>query len=318
MPPPSNLRQCGRFSEAEAHYCRALEQMPDSAEIRNNRAGTLERLHRYEQAEIDYRRALELKPDFAEARFNLGMLLLSAGRYTEGWEYYEARSEAFGEHGQLPFPQWNGEDLNGKTLLLHHRGRPDQALALIAWPTLDNLTDPQKVRDIRVLEQIIQLRLFAQLRVVDGAAYEAQTGLDSSETFPGYGDVYAFAEVPPGKTDLFFDVVSKITADLRAYEVSADELERGRRPRVELFTQNQQNNSYWLGSLSNAQSEPAKLDLIRSTIPDLKKVTAAGIHRAAMDYFTDEKAFKLVILPVPPATTPATPIASSAPASARP
>jgi tetratricopeptide (TPR) repeat protein len=112
------LRQCGRFSEAEVHYCRALEQMPDSAEIRNNRAGTLERLHRYEQAEIEYRRALELKPDFAVARFNLGMLLLSAGRYAEGWEYYEARSEVFGEHGQLPFPQWNGEDLNGKTLLL--------------------------------------------------------------------------------------------------------------------------------------------------------------------------------------------------------
>ncbi|CAN7687965.1 tetratricopeptide repeat protein [Caballeronia sp. LjRoot34] len=112
------LRQCGRFSEAEAHYDRALEQMPDSAEIRNNRAGTLERLHHYEQAEIEYRRALELKPDFAEARFNLGMLLLSAGRYTEGWQYYEARSEVFGEHGQLPFPQWNGEDLKGKTLLL--------------------------------------------------------------------------------------------------------------------------------------------------------------------------------------------------------
>jgi len=112
------LRQCGRFNEAEAHYCRALELMADSAEIRNNRAGTLERLQRYAEAEIDYRRALELKPRFAEARFNLGMLLLSAGRYTEGWEYYEARSEAFGEHGQLPFPQWNGEDLNGKTLLL--------------------------------------------------------------------------------------------------------------------------------------------------------------------------------------------------------
>ena len=112
------LRQGGRFSEAEAHYCRALERMPDSAEIRNNRAGTLERLHRYEQAEIDYRRALELKPEFAEARFNLGMLLLSDGRYSEGWGYYEARSEVFGEHGQLPLPQWDGQDLNGKTLLL--------------------------------------------------------------------------------------------------------------------------------------------------------------------------------------------------------
>lgn len=200
---------------------------------------------------------------------------------------------------------------SAKPYLLHHRGRPDQALALIAWPTMDNLADPQRVRDIRVLEQIIQLRLFAQLRVVDGAAYEAQTGLDSSEIFPGFGDVYAFAEVPPAKTDLFFDVVAKITADLRAHEVSPDELERARRPRVELFTQNQQNNGYWLGSLSNAQSEPAKLDLIRSTIPDLKRVTAASVHRAAMDFFTDDHALKLVVLPVPPA--PAAPIAAPAP-----
>jgi zinc protease len=198
-----------------------------------------------------------------------------------------------------------------KPLVTHHRGRPDQALALIAWPTTDNLADPQKVRDIRVLEQIIQLRLFAQLRVVDGAAYEAQTGLESSEIFPGFGDVYAFAEVPPDKTDLFFDVVGKITADLRAHEVTADELERGRRPRVELFTQSQQNNGYWLGALSDAQSEPAKLDLIRSTIPDLKAVTAAGVHRAAMEYFTDERAFRLVVLPVP--QTAAAPVAPATP-----
>ena len=205
---------------------------------------------------------------------------------------------------------------NGKILLMYHRGRPDQALAMIAWPTLDNLADPQKVRDIRVLEQIIQLRLFAELRVVDGAAYEAQTGLDSSETFPGFGDVYAFAEVPPDKTNLFFEVVAKITADLRAKEVSADELERARRPRVELFTQNQQNNGYWLGSLSNAQSETAKLDLIRSTIPDLKRVTAASVRRAAMDYFTDDKALRLVVMPLP--HSPATPIAPVAPVSTPP
>jgi zinc protease len=189
-----------------------------------------------------------------------------------------------------------------KPLLLHHRGRADQALALIAWPTIDDLVAPQKARDMRVMEQILQLRLFDELRVVDGAAYEAQTGLEASETFPGYGDVYAFAEVPPGKTDLFFQVVAKIAADLKAHEVSPDELERGRRPRVALFTQNQQNNGYWLGSLSNAQSEPHKLDLIRSTIPDLKYVTPAGVHAAAQAWLLDERAFKLVVMPLAQAT----------------
>jgi zinc protease len=189
-----------------------------------------------------------------------------------------------------------------KPLLIHHRGRADQALALIAWPTIDDLVEPQKARNMRVMEQILQLRLFDQLRVVDGAAYEAQTGLEASEIFPGYGDVYAFAEVPPDKTDLFFQVVAKIADDLKAGEVSPDELERGRRPRVELFTQNQQNNGYWLGSLSNAQSETHKLDLIRTTIPDLRHVTAAGVHQAALDWLSDDRAFKMVVMPLAQAT----------------
>jgi tetratricopeptide (TPR) repeat protein len=112
------LRQTGRFNEAEAHYRRALERMPDSAEIRNNLAGALENIQQYEQTEVEYRRALALQPDFNEARFNLGLFLLAAGRYEEGWAHYEARSQVFREHGTLPFPHWDGEDLRGKTLLL--------------------------------------------------------------------------------------------------------------------------------------------------------------------------------------------------------
>ena len=156
------LRQCGRFSEAEAHYSRALERMPDSAEIRNNRAGTLERLHQYEQAEIEYRRALELKPDFAEARFNLGMLLLSDGRYSEGWQYYEARSEAFGEHGQLPFPQWNGEDLSGKTLLLLPEQGYGDAIQFIRYVPL------LKARGAAKISVICKPVLAPLLRTVEG------------------------------------------------------------------------------------------------------------------------------------------------------
>ncbi|MFT4438866.1 tetratricopeptide repeat protein [Caballeronia sp. 15715] len=156
------LRQCGQFNEAETHYCRALEQMPDSAEIRNNRAGTLEKLHRHEQAETEYRRALELKPDFAEARFNLGMLLLSAGQYTEGWQYYEARSEAFEEHRQLPFPQWNGEDLSGKTLLLLPEQGYGDTIQFVRYVSL------LKAQGAAKISMICQPLLAPLLRTVEG------------------------------------------------------------------------------------------------------------------------------------------------------
>lgn len=146
------LRQTQRAAQAESHCRRALELLPDSADILNNLGGVLEDLARLPEAEAAYRRALALKPGFAvthsnlgallekldrfaeaevvyrhalvldpnmaAARFNLGTLLLAQGRYVDGWEYFEARREVYAEHGVLPFPRWNGESLEGKSLLL--------------------------------------------------------------------------------------------------------------------------------------------------------------------------------------------------------
>ena len=200
---------------------------------------------------------------------------------------------------------------NTTPLVRYHKGRPDQGIALIAWPGVDIYANMQTPRDLRIAEQILQTRLFDQLRIADGATYQAQTNLDTSQVFPGYGSVYAFAEVPPAKVQLFFDTVDKITADLRTKEVTTDELERARQPRVELFTKGQQNNSYWLNALSGAQDDPRKLEVIRTTIPDLKHVTAADVQAAAQRFFVNEKAWRLVILPQP-APVPA-PAANSGP-----
>jgi tetratricopeptide (TPR) repeat protein len=146
------LRQTRRAEQAEIHYRRALELWPDSADILNNLGSVLEDLYRLTEAELAFRRALALKPDFAAAhcnlgallekldrfteaeavyrhalalnpdlaaaQFNLGTLLLAQGRYADGWKHYEARREVYEEHGLLPFPRWNGERLEGKSLLL--------------------------------------------------------------------------------------------------------------------------------------------------------------------------------------------------------
>jgi tetratricopeptide (TPR) repeat protein len=112
------LRQTGRFERAEACYRRALELAQDSSAIHNNLGGLLEDLDRPAEAEATYRQALVLEPDMAAARFNLGILLLALGRYTEGWNHYEARTQAFEENGSLPFPRWQGESPGGKALLL--------------------------------------------------------------------------------------------------------------------------------------------------------------------------------------------------------
>lgn len=224
----------------------------------------------------------------------------------------DAVASTFGALPQRPDPTPPAADelkvrfpaANDTPVVRRHRGRADQAMAVIAWPTPDFYSDPQRSRNLRLLEQIIQTRIFEQLRIADGASYVPETELETSTVYPGYGYIEAAAEVPPDKIDLFYSVVKGITADLRAHPVTQDELDRVQGPRVDLFTKSQQTNGYWLLVLGGVQADPRKLDIIRSTIPDLKHVTVADIQAAAQAYLKDETAWKMEELPVP---TPAAP-----------
>ena len=162
----NTLHELGRLEEAEASYRRALKIKPDYVEAHNNLGGTLFDLDRLDEAEAScrqalriksdcveahynlgkalrglgrpdeaeasYRRALALKPDYADASLNLGHLLLHLGEFEEGWKRYESRYDpAMKEHLPIPpdaaFPQWQGQPLAGKTLLVRHeQGMGDQ------------------------------------------------------------------------------------------------------------------------------------------------------------------------------------------------
>jgi Flp pilus assembly protein TadD len=113
-----------RIVEAEAAYRRALELNPEFADLHNNRGVLLAHSQRYVEAEAAYRRALELKPDFTDVQYNLGCLLLGLGRYAEAWNCYELRysprlkKPATGIPHYLPYPQWHGECVAGKSIVI--------------------------------------------------------------------------------------------------------------------------------------------------------------------------------------------------------
>jgi zinc protease len=179
----------------------------------------------------------------------------------------------------------------------YHGGHADQALALIAWPSGDAYAHAPSLADLRVLQQVLNNRLIERLRIADGATYTPRTGLEASRIFPGFGYIFAAASVSPAQTDLVFQRTRAIAADLRANPISADELERAMKPAVAAVQRAEQTDAFWLTALSRAQTDPRRLDLIRSALPDLRTVTAADIQRAAQAYLRDDRAWTLMITP---------------------
>ena len=128
----NTLKELGRPDEAATSYRRALEIKPDFVEVHRNLGVTLLDLGQLDDAVTSYRRALLIKPDYPEVRANLGIALLLLGNFKEGFRCYESRLDpAMRKHLLIPsdpaFPQWQGQDLAGKTLLVRsEQGLGDQ------------------------------------------------------------------------------------------------------------------------------------------------------------------------------------------------
>lgn len=120
----------GRADEAGALCRRAVAVAPDNPAAHTSLALHLRRTRRFAAAETAYRRVLELDPDYPNAAFGLGCVLLATGRFEEGWPLYETRGarRRMLEAG-LSFPEWRGEPLAGKRLLVwREQGFGDQIM----------------------------------------------------------------------------------------------------------------------------------------------------------------------------------------------
>jgi len=90
------------------------------------------RLGRLDEAVAGYRAVLAAQPDLVIARDNLCQALLAAGDYREGFSLYDVRFEREGKRVERPtlsFPEWRGEPLDGRSLLVWpEQGYGDQIM----------------------------------------------------------------------------------------------------------------------------------------------------------------------------------------------
>jgi zinc protease len=178
-----------------------------------------------------------------------------------------------------------------------HKGRADQAQLFMAWRTDDLFSNLQRARNTQILAQVMQLRLTDELREKQGATYSPSASASASVTFDHWGYLAVSVEVPPEKMDGVIASVRQIAADLRDKPVTADELDRAKKPRIDQIEKARETNEYWLGTLSGAQSDPRLLDSTRSVLAGLQRVSAADVQKAAKDFLGDDKSWTMIVKP---------------------
>ena len=114
------LQEASDLDGAEAALREAVRRAPGDVIEQANLASVVKSLGRLEEADAIYQAALRRAPGNPLLVYNRAVLELLAGRFTEGWEHWEARWQARGvPRRKLAGAQWGGEPLAGRTLLVH-------------------------------------------------------------------------------------------------------------------------------------------------------------------------------------------------------
>ncbi len=210
----------------------------------------------------------------------------------------EAADPPFTTERRLTFPQGARQ-----ATVLTHEGQANRALALTYWPTTDD-SDTRTMRTLEILRAVMTLKLTHRVRETEAATYSPSAQAFFAHANPGYGYLGVSLDLEPENVNRFFGIVDEIAASLAAGEISADELERARRPILEQLRNNLEDNSYWYQLVATAQSDPAKLQRHRTIAADLNAVTVADLRRVARQYLIAARAYRVAIMPRTSAHTP--------------
>lgn len=128
-----------RFHESIACCQLVLENAPSNQGALYSLANNYNKLAQYARAIELYEQVLALDPNNIDAHHHLAHLMLKLGSFKQGWKHWEWRWAKSIAHQVQNFniPEWNGESLNGKRLLVwSEQGIGDQIMFASMLPDL--------------------------------------------------------------------------------------------------------------------------------------------------------------------------------------
>ena len=182
-------------------------------------------------------------------------------------------------------------------VVLRHRGDANQAAAVVSWPTGAGVGGIDESRRLEVLSQLFANRLMEALREKAGASYAPQVSADWPIDTPAIGTVNAMAQLQPDMVPQFFVTVDRITADLAAKPVSADELALVIEPLRQQIQRASSSTAFFMGQAEGATQEPERYNQVRGILDDYTKVTPEQLQQVAQRWLVKDRAWRLAVLP---------------------
>lgn len=159
-----------------------------------------------------------------------------------------------------------------------HGGRSDQAFYGMFWSLPDYRSAPQQSYTADVVAAILKARLADTVREKLGMTYSPQASANTAISLPGQGYMRVSIETPKSNFTAFRELLMAQLADLASKPVTADELERARKPLVEASLKNRESNAWWASNLTSTWREPIVRGWMLEESDQLNAVSAADVQ----------------------------------------
>jgi zinc protease len=193
---------------------------------------------------------------------------------------------------KIPVPQ-----PSDKPVTLVHHGDPDQAAAVISWPTGGGVMGIRESRQLEILTQLFTNRLMDAVREKLGVSYAPYVYSTWPVDLAAGGSITAMAQLDPKSVPIFFQTADEIAQNLINNPPTADELALVVEPLRQQVTRAASSTSFFMSQLEGATSDPSRIGTVRTVLSDYTVTTPQAMQALAARYLGKDHSWRLEVMP---------------------